>query len=126
MDRESAGRGRKGIASMTIEEREKELLEIIPTEYQPLLREEVHIIATLEESIRKIEKLPRLVSMKGTPEKQKTLPAGKHYKDTVNLYISTISQITRIIGKSSPKTAEDDPFIEALKFGDDADEDDVS
>lgn len=107
----------------TNKDREDELLCLIPDEYKPILKGSIHNLVVLENDIKKLEALPHIKYTKDK-SRQEILPASRQYKEKLNLYITIINQITRTIQKTSANLGEDnnDPFINALNFGDDGDD----
>lgn len=104
-------------------DREDELLCLIPDEYKPLLSGMVHTLVVLEDDIKKLEALPHIMYTRDG-KTQQVLPSSKQYKEKLTLYITIISQITRTIQKTSANLGKDtdDPFMQALAFGDDDDD----
>lgn len=94
--------------------REDTLISILPEDQTDLIKPLIHTLINLEAEIEKLEKIPHIRINKQNGAQQ-LLPAGKLYKEKVNLYLNVLN----LILKTTKQTAQEsttDPFIQAITF----------
>ena len=96
--------------------REEELTELLPKDTQVYLSELVKQVTYLEDELKKLSTLPH-IAYQDDKKTQKILPAGKVYKEKMNLYINAMK--TLLSATKSPQE-EDDLLAQMVKeFGGD-------
>ena len=96
--------------------REDELREALPKDKRVYMEELVKQVAYLEDELGKLSKLPH-IAYQDDKKTQKILPAGKVYKEKMNLYINAMK--TLLSATKSPQE-EDDLLAQMVKeFGGD-------
>ena len=96
------------------EKREEKLISLLPESQTALIKPLIHTLINLEAEIEKLEKIPHIRINKQNGAQQ-LLPAGKLYKEKVNLYLNVLN----LILKTTKQTAQEsttDPFIQAITF----------
>lgn len=77
-----------------------------------LLKQLIDFIDILEKQISDLENLPHIVISKDDKTKQRLTPAGRLYKDRMNLYLQAIKTIATLTRRSG---AEADDLLKALQ-----------
>ena len=100
------------------EKREEKLISLLPESQTALIKPLIHTLINLEAEIEKLEKIPHIRINKQNGAQQ-LLPAGKLYKEKVNLYLNILNLIIKTTKQTTQENTTD-PFIQAITFrGDD-------
>lgn len=96
--------------------REDELREALPKDKRVYMEELVKQVAYLEDELEKLSKLPHIAYQEDRSV-QKVLPAGKAYKEKLNLYLNSIKTL---LSATKTQQEEDDLLAQMVKeFGGD-------
>ena len=96
------------------EKREEKLISLLPESQTALIKPLIHTLINLEAEIEKLEKIPHIRINKQNGAQQ-LLPAGKLYKEKVNLYLNVLNLILKTTKQTAQESATD-PFIQAVTF----------
>ncbi len=99
---------------MEEEKREEKLISLLPESQTALIKPLIHTLINLEAEIEKLEKIPHIRINKQNGAQQ-LLPAGKLYKEKVNLYLNILNLIIKTTKQTTQENTTD-PFIQAITF----------
>ena len=96
--------------------RKDELIEALPKDKRVYMEELVTQVAYLEEELQKLSTLPHIAYQEDRSV-QKVLPAGKAYKEKLNLYLNSIKTL---LSATKTQQEEDDLLAQMVdEFGGD-------
>ncbi len=90
----------------------KKITDALSEDQQVLMNGLIDFVDVLEKQISDLENLPHIVISKDDKTKQKLTPAGRLYKDRMNLYLQAIKTIATLTRRSG---AEADDLLKALQ-----------